>query len=250
MAYYLSKYVGTYRVKSPVDLTTNDFARTEDGKLEQNDTYIKCKKGEIYHFGRNILVCYCDKLGAGRNVLKALGKKLGVDIENYTITKEKKDGTLYLDQDGNPMKFYDYDNYYKALENSKIIWDIIETDEEVLWKFKDKDILIMAEFMIPQTSGADISPFSTRNLPKSKYEIPNEDLEEYKKITDKFEKGNTLIIGHLTKQFISNIPKNFKEFRGKDIKAMQKKEALKAKEFIHKIKLWNEYIKFLKENIK
>lgn len=42
MAYYLQKYVGTYRVKSEYDLDTNDFARDANGNLETDSTYIKC----------------------------------------------------------------------------------------------------------------------------------------------------------------------------------------------------------------
>ena len=50
MSYYLSRYIGTYRVKSEYDLDTNDFARNPDGSLDQNNTYIKCANdAKIFH---------------------------------------------------------------------------------------------------------------------------------------------------------------------------------------------------------
>lgn len=243
MSYYLNKYKEKYKLKAPYDMATNDFPRNIDMSIEDNDVYIDCQKGMIYHYGRNILVCYIDKLGAGRNILKAIGEELGVNIEDYTFIKEKKDGTLY------DVKLYDYDNYYKALEKTNVIFNIEETDSEILWKFKDKDIELMAKYMKPKNPYKTTSPFNKKYLPKVKYDIPDLDFKEYKNITDKLGKGNTLIISHLTKKFISEIPKNFNQFKGKDIKVTQKKEALKSKEFIHKIGLWNEYIKYLNKNI-
>lgn len=250
MSNYLIKYKGKYRLKVPIDEVTNDFPKKLDGTNEDIDMYIDCRKGKIFHYGHGVLEAYNPKLGAGRNILKALGQKLGINIENYTTTKEKKDGTLYQDKDGNIMKFYDYDNFYNALEKEGTIWDIEETDEEVLFKFKDKNIELIAEFMLPKTSGAKISPFSSKNLPKIKYEIPLDEIQEYKNITSKINKSNILIISQFTKEFISKIPKINKEFMGKDMKAEQKKSRLKGKEFIHSIKMWDEYIKFLNDNIK
>src|SRR5699024_10982432 len=130
MAYYLSKYKDKYKLKAPYDMSINDFARDESGNIEDNDVYIDCQKGMIYHYGHSTLVCYIPKLGAGRNILKSLGEELGVNIEDYTFTKEKKDGTPYIDKDGKEIKFYDYDNYYKELNKSGIIFDIEENDAE------------------------------------------------------------------------------------------------------------------------
>lgn len=243
MSYYLNKYKDKYKLKSPYDMSTNDFPRNADKSIEENDVFIDCYKGMIWHFGGKTLVCYVPKLGTGRNILKALGEDLNINIEDYTFIKEKKDGTLY------DAKLYDYDNYYKALESTNIIFNIEETDSEVLWKFKDKDIELIVKYMLPKKPYSNTSPFNKKYLPKAKYNIPDSDLMEYKKITDSLGKGNTLIISHLTKKFISEIPKKFNQFKGKDMWAIQKKEALKSKEFIHKINLWNEYIKYLNNNI-
>lgn len=244
MSNYIMKYKGRYRLKSPVDENTRDFPKKLNGTNEDVDVYIDCYKGKIFHYGRNTLQVYVPKLGAGRNILKAIGEELGVNIEDYTFIKEKKDGTLY------DVKLYDYDNYYKALEKTNVIFNIEETDSEILWKFKDKDIELMAKYMKPKNPYKTTSPFNKKYLPKVKYDIPDSDFKEYKNITDKLGKGNTLIISHLTKKFISEIPKNFNQFKGKDIKPLQKKSCLKSKEFIHSINLWEEYIRYLKFNIK
>ncbi len=247
--YLMKKYKGKYRLKAPIDKSTNDFPKKLDDTNEDIDIFIKCKRGKIFHYGHGVLQAYIDKLGTGRNILKSIGKELNVNIDDYTITKEKKDGTLYTDKQGNLTKFYDYENFYKALEEDKTIFDIEETDEEVLFKFKDKDIELIAKYMLPQTSGVSISPFSNRNLPKAKYEIPLEDLQEYKDIISFVPKEDILYVSHATKDFISNISKNYKEFKGKDIKAEQKKVCLKGKEFIHSVNLWEDYLKFLKSEI-
>ena len=236
MSNYLLRYKGQYRLKCPIDESTNDFPKTLNGLNEDVDVYIKCKKGQIYNYGHGTLICYCDKLGSGRNILKALGKEIGVNIDKYTTISGQ-------------TTLYDYDNYYKALEETKIIWDITETDEEVEWKFKAKDIELMAKYMQAQTSGASISPFSTKNLPKAKYEIPVEDFNIYKEVTKDIDKNNMIIIGKATRSFVADIPNNYKKFKNKNIKELQRKSCLKGKEFIHSIELWTDYIKYLKENV-
>lgn len=237
MSYYLNKFKGKYRLISDIDENTNDFPRDETGKIEDNDVYIKCKKGKIYHYGRNTLVCYVPSLGAGRNVLKSIAEKQGVDLNKY-----------FYEENNN--KIYDYENFYEKLLSTNILFGIEETDSEVLWKFKDKDIKLMAEVMQAQTSGADISPFSTRNLPKVKYEINNDDLREYKKITNQISEGNFLIISQLTNRFMSEIMSKSKAYKGKNLKEIQKKKMIKSKkEFIHSEGFWDKYIQFLRENM-
>lgn len=74
-------------------------------------------------------------------------------------------------------------------------------------------------------------------------------MQEYKEIINKIPKGNILIIKNLTSQFLSDILKKDKAYRRVDVNADMKKKMLKGKEYIHYIGKWNEYIKFLKENI-
>lgn len=241
MANYLMKYRGKYRLKANIDMNTNDFPRNENGAIEDSDVYIKCKKGQIYHYGRSILVCYCDSIVVGRNVLKSIAEEIGIDSCKYVSEIESKNGEI--------KKSYDYDTLYALLEKDKTVFDIEETDSEVLWKFRDKDIEMMTKYMQAQTSGASMSPFSTRNLPKEKYEINADDLALYREITDSVNKDDLLSIGIITKRFIFEIMSKSKQYKKVNMKELMKKKMLKSKEFIHSEGFWNEYLKFLKENI-
>lgn len=221
------KYKGIYRLMAHIDQNTNDFSRDERGNIDSDDVYIKCAYGnQIYHYGRSTLMAYIPSTARGHNILLALGKELcGVE-------------------DRIP-----YDELYSLLEQQDKIWDIVENDKEIEFKFSAKDIELIAKYLKPQTGGANISPFSSRNLPKRKYDIDLTDLQEYREIINKIPKGNILIIKNLTSQFLNDSLKKDKAYRRVDINADMKKKMLKGKEYIHYIGKWNEYIKFLKENI-
>lgn len=210
-----------------IDQNTNDFPRDERGNIDSDDVYIKCAYGnQIYHYGHSTLMAYIPSLGRGHNILYALGKEL-CGIEDRI----------------------QYDELYSLLEQQGKIWDIVENDKEIEFKFSAKDIELIAKYLKPQTGGANISPFSSRNLPKRKYDICSTDLQEYRKIINKIPKGNILIIKNLTSQFLSDILKKDKAYRRVDVNADMKKKMLKGKEYIHYIGKWNEYIKYLKEHI-
>lgn len=227
MAAYLMKYKGIYRLMAHIDQNTNDFPRDERGNIDSDDVYIKCAYGnQIYHYGHSTLMAYIPSLGRGHNILYALGKEL-CGIEDRI----------------------QYDELYSLLEQQGKIWDIVENDKEIEFKFSAKDIELIAKYLKPQTGGANISPFSSRNLPKRKYDISSTDLQEYRKIINKIPKGNILIIKNLTSQFLSDILKKDKAYRRVDVNADMKKKMLKGKEYIHYIGKWNEYIKYLKEHI-
>lgn len=232
MAYYLQKYVGTYRVKSEYDLDTNDFARDANGNLETDSTYIKCANGaKIFHYGKNILECYVPALQRGRNMLKNLATELGLKLEDY----------------GTPCN---YRTFYQDLENTKVVFDINESDAEVWWHFQSKNIELMAKYMKPQTSGANISPFSPKNLPKQKYSLPYQNMVVYKQIINDANLDNKLVIGKLTNDFITKIvPKKHRLYAKSDMKKEMRKVMLGGKEFIHSIGLWDEYMDFLREKL-
>ena len=232
MSYYLSRYIGTYRVKSEYDLDTNDFARNPDGSLDQNNTYIKCANdAKIFHYGKNILECYVPSLQRGRNMLKGLATELGFTLADY----------------GTPCN---YNALYQDLENTKVVFDIDESDAEVWWHFQSKNIELMAKYMKPQTSGANISPFSLKNLPKQKYTIPYENMVVYKQIINDANLDNKLVIGKLTNDFITKIvPKKHRLYAKSDMKKEMRKVMLNGKEFIHSIGLWDEFMNFLRKKL-
>lgn len=232
MARYLLKYKGQYRIKPNLDLQLNDVPRNDDGSIDSSydDIYIKCANGsQIYHFGRSILVAYIPSIGRGHNILIAIAKELKL-----------------IDED---TKSRDYGTLYSILNKDKTVFDIMENDEEIEFKFNAKNIELIAKYMKPQTSGADISPFSTRNLPKLSYTIPNEDLRDYLEITNRIPKEDKWLISRITNEFMNNILSKNTLYKTITMKTDMRKKMLKGKEYIHSMGYWDEYIKYLKKEL-
>lgn len=138
-------------------------------------------------------------------------------------------------------------NIIKML-NPNIIFDIEETDSEVLFKFKYINSDKIIPLLKPKISGANISPFSSKNLPKNKdFKIPDEELNLYKELVAKIPQERILTITHNTNNFIKSLAT--KKNPIENIKADMKLKGLKGKEYIYSIGKWNEYINFLKENL-
>lgn len=129
-----------------------------------------------------------------------------------------------------------------------IIFGIQETDLEILFKFKTKDADIIIPLLKPRINGAGISPFSSKNLPKSAYNIPDEDLLIYKQIVAKIPPERILTITHTTNNFLKSLVT--KKNPWENIKADMVAKGLKGKEYIHSIGEWNNYIKYLQENLR
>ena len=195
-------------MKVPYDLNTNDFTRKLNGNLEDVDCYIDCQHG-------NKIFHY------GRDILQAYIPSLGRGH-----------------------------NVLKAINeiDSSIIFDIEETDVEILFKFKYINSDKIIPLLKPKTSGSGISPFSTKNLPKCSYIIPDEDLAMYKQIVSKIPQEDILILTHSTNNFIKSLAT--KKNSIENIKADMRKKCLKGKEYIHSIGKWDEYIRFLQEVFK
>jgi hypothetical protein len=232
MSKYLMKYKGQYRIKPNLDLQFNDVPRDENGSIDPSydDIYIKCASGsQIYHYGRSTLVAYIPSIGRGHNILIAIAKELNlIDDES---------------------KSRDYEALYSILNEDKTIFDIIENDEEIEFKFNAKNIELIAKYLKPQTSGADISPFSSKNLPKASYTIPVEDLEEYTKITNNIPQSDKLSIGHITKRFMNDILSKDKLYKTITIQTDMRKKCMRNKEYIHSMGYWNKYIKYLEKEL-
>lgn len=203
------RYKGTYRLKAPYDLRNNQYGRKLNGTLEDIDVYIDRQHGnKVFHYGRSILQAYIPSLIRGHNVLKKLTELYGQDI----------------------------------------VSDIEESDSEVLFRFNAKDIEKIIPLLKPRTNGSGISPFSSKNLPKTKYIIPDEDFAMYKNIIKNIPQKEVLGISHMTNDFVKSI--STKNNTYENIKNDMIAKGLKGKEYIHSIGKWNEYIEFLRDKLK
>lgn len=207
-SYIVDKFKGQYRLKVPYNQWTNDYTRKLNGTLEDIDVYIDCQYGNKVFHD-------------SRDVLIAYIPSL---------------------QRGH--------NIIKAINeiDSTIIFDIEETDSEILFKFKYADSDKIIPLLKPKTSGANISPFSSKNLPKNKdFKIPDEQFKAYKEIVTKIPQERILILTHSTNNFIKSLATKNNPIE--NIKADMKLKGLKGKEYIYSIGEWNEYIEYLEENL-
>ena len=142
-------------------------------------------------------------------------------------------------------------NIVKAIQSElgdNIIYNIEETDSEILFRFNSKHMESLEKYLKPKTNGASISPFSSRNLPKSDYKIPYRDLLTYKEIVSKIPRERIIDITHTTNNFIKSLVTRKNKLE--NIKADMAKKCLKGKEYIHSIGKWSEYINYLRKELK
>lgn len=207
---YLEKFIGTYRVMAEYDLQTNDFPRDEEGNIDKS-------------FEDLYIPC-----SRGKSVIKHT-----YDDEVLVICFYDKSSTA-------KNVFNELKCKYK---NIYLEYDDCGTD--ALIYFKSEDIDKIATIVKPKTSGSSIKWSSTKNLPKVEYTIPPKDLNQFKKITEKLDRTQKM---HFSKTVNSEFLKQIST--GFDAKEEQKKSRLGAKEYIHSINKWDEYIEFIKNRIK
>lgn len=213
--YLWEHYKGKYRVLADYDLETNDFPRDEQGNIDKdfNDFYIPGKKGvQIKHAGR-------DKLG-----VFIIGNSIAKNILTNVYEKETNKKA--------PVKM-------EKLCESALLNNVIEEytlyDGEALFIFKASNIEDWAKPCKLKTSGAKISPFSVKNLPKSNYEIPEEDEMAYRKILEKLPKDKRVAASRIA---TSNIKNTFNKKKIKEMKQL----GMKLKQYIHYKELWDKLL--------
>lgn len=242
MANYLyKKYRGRFRVKSDYDLSTNDFPRDANGNIDSSfdDFYIPCaSKSKIRHYGQNILFYYCPSIGRFRNILKQIYEDKIGSLDKHKIIKSSKDKEIII---------YNYDSMYKELIDKQILAYIDELDFEGEFRFKTDIMDYIANLVGAKTSGSNISPLSTKNLPSIKYDIPTEDLDKYKDIIEVLDKNEMILLTQWIKQFDNII--QIKKGNTYDINAERKLSCLAGKEYIHSIGLFNDYLEFLNNKV-
>lgn len=248
MANKLLEYKNRFRLRVPICESTHDFSRKLDGTLEDIDVYIPCKDGiQVFYFGRGQYEVYVPSLIKGHNILKQLYYK-HINPDNVDVTEIKR---TIKDKETVTYNYHIIDNdlYESELKTSDFFTDIRELDSEVTFRFRQKDFENVIQLLKPQTGGAGISPFSTKNLPKLKYEINADQLREYKDINDSIPKENKLILSKITSNFIHNFMAKKKQYKSVDMKKLMRKKMLSGKEFIHEEGFWNEYISYLKKRL-
>ena len=236
--YLINKFKGTYRVLAELDEKTNDFVRDDKGNIDESfsDFYIKCQGGiKIKHGVGSILSTYIPSKTKGVNILRKIWSDNTNDSplpkeSQYTITVGKRHiNTCY------------YDNLCEALMDKGILDDVEVLDSEVIFEFNVKDIEYYAKLLKASTSGAKISPFSKKNLPKEKYIIPKSDINDYNDAIRNFPRRNmgtrTMVDGLFIKRCNT-------DFMAKN--HIKNNTSLKDKELIHKKGKWDKYIKYLK----
>lgn len=237
--YLQQHYTGTYRVLPHLDLDTNEIPRDHNGDWDNSyaDFYIKCAYGiEIRHGVGSEMICYIPTKQRGMNILKQI----------YT---DKIDKVLPNEETAENKKYLE--NLCDKLISTNTLIDAEVLDYEVYFIFNTKIMDYIVGLVKPSTSGASISPFSVKNLPKVKYNIPQDDLEKYKESiknfpTRKMERNGEhydIVDGMIIKKANSD----FDEIIKKKLKLKKlDKSGYKTKEYIHSIGMWNEYCEFLR----
>ena len=245
MAFMMDKFKGKYRLQTEVDKITNDFPRDLNGTYSDYDIYIDCLNGtRIYYYGKGYLDAYIPSLGRGRNIIKAIYSEHIKPIEEsgyLSVERRDKDGEIMH------YNLFDYDSFYQDKELCKLINTIIETDEEVTFRFKWDLMEQFDKYFKPKTSAAGRSPFSSKNLPKSDYEIPEEDMALYKEIVSNVSQENMLKLARMTNEYLATL--TTKKYKMEHIKADMKQKMLKGKEYIHSIGHWKSFLVFLKKEV-
>lgn len=219
--YMVSKFKGKYRLLPELCMNTHDFPRYPSGEIDDDaEVYIKCGYGnKITYYGLN---------ESRRGVLIAYipSRQRGRNIKKEL----KKQG----------IDIFDYD----------------ESDEEAMFHFLATDIEPVATLMKASTFGANISPWSSRNLPKNKYiVIPEDEIARYKEIIGRLDKSDSLIIKKVNSEFMDEILA--KKLRPKgtrkpyDYKSEMKslKLSRQMKEYIWHKDMWEDYLAFIDDKI-
>lgn len=220
MTHYMMKYKGKYRVLPELCLNTNDFPRDSSGNIEDGvGLYIKCKYGnKIYDYGQD-------------------GHK-EMQLAAY-IPSRQRGRNIKKEMDKQGINYYSYD----------------ETDEESSFIFSSKDIDKVAVLLKASTYGANISPFSNRNLPQNTVDIPGDKMAEYKEITARLDKSDKLVIKGINSSFMNEILAKKLREKGKrkpfDWKSDQKQMKLTrdTKGYIYAKGLFDEYLDYLGKKV-
>lgn len=220
--YLYKHYKGKYRVLADYDIETNDFPRDEQGNIDEdfNDFYIPGKKNvQIRHAGNNKLGCYVFSTTLGRNILASIYER------ELNKNPPKKINTLA-----------------DELIKENIITEITYYDGEILFIFPASYLEQWHDIFKLKKTGANISPLSSKNLPKSQYVINKKDEEEYNTLLKDLNKQQKLLI---TKRATNNITSKFTKKQKTEMRQL----CMKPKQYIHYIGKWDKLLNEIRKEI-
>ena len=246
--FLITKYKGKYTLKTDFNKQTNDFNRKLNGTYEDIDVYIKCSNsGQIFYYGnRGTLQFYCPTLQRGRNIVREIyAKYISPDNAECIATDIQKDDKTIT---RTSYKIKDLNIFCSDIRNKEnIIFDIEETDEEVLFKFKYQNMDKLEAILKPLTTSPNRSPFSSKNLQKSDYKIPDEDLKKYKTITANLPQNKLISLVHTSQRFLTTLSTSQK--KQEQMRSEMKRLGMKPKEYYHYIHKWDEYLEYLENEL-
>lgn len=250
MNYYLSKYLGKYRLKAEIDKSTNDFCRDINGNLDNPyDIWIQCKNDiRIYHYGKDILEVYIPHIIKGKNIIKTIYRNFINKSNTETVIKEKQLGDKIVKVEN--VIIINLDLFNKEIRNNDFITYYSESSEEVIFRIKDKKIVMIIDLLEPITSGANISPFSPKNLPKNKFNYTQAQIKEYEEIIEQIPKEDKLVISKINNNFLKDFLVKKQRLDLTSIKKEMKLEGYKLKDYIYYKGYEKEYLNYLKKEIK
>lgn len=131
--------------------------------------------------------------------------------------------------------------------------DYMENDSEIEFRFNVKYMDEVASLLKAQVSGAGISPYSKKNLPKSDIEIPSDKIALYKAIIAPVPSSDLLLLSRWTTEFLSSelIKKYRRTDKNFDLKSDMRKMKLgrQTKEYIFIKGEFENYLRFLEKKI-
>ncbi|MCD7996525.1 MAG: hypothetical protein LUH21_04745 [Clostridiales bacterium] len=149
-------------------------------------------------------------------------------------------------------------NILRAIKDTAdgTIFDTRETNSEVLFKVNDSDLDKIISYLKPQISGADISPFSPKNLKKKKDVLTHAQIEAYRRITGCIPWEDKLLIKQINNLFLNEVVckksrcgTDCSKKAIKEIKADMKKEQVSLRDYFFLMGFGDEYLKFLQREV-
>ena len=223
--YLYKHYKGKYRVLADYDYDTKDFPRNEQGNIDEDfaDFYIPGRKNiQIRHGERDNLGCYIFNRTLAKNILIAIYEK------ELNKTAPKKIETVAT-----------------KLLNENIITEFTDYDGEFMFMFKSHWLDDWCDIFKLKKSGANISPLSPKNLPKSEYVIDKDDEMVYNELFNNLTKTQKM---QIAKKAVNNVAEKLTKKQKVEMKTL----CMKPKQYIHYVGKWNKLIdevrKLIKEN--